>query len=228
MPLLHLAGPHENHTARLQSDPFEVHHVLPTAFVHQQQHEEIQALGLRQQLRRHALPQAGHVNHLQALPKGSAKVNTVRVFQDGPFVFTHTKYNFFGPKIGFDLFRFEDGKNLYRVQNGIIASTLLIVPGLASAAPASAAITAVIEVATFQLKPGVTPAEFAVVDKAMEREYITKQPGFVAREGAAGPGHEWLVIVHGQSLKDADASMASFVKAAPIAAPVPQATKNPT
>lgn len=47
---------------------------------------------------------------LAALPKGSAKVNTMRVFQDGDFVFAHTDYEFFGPKIGFDIFRFEDGK----------------------------------------------------------------------------------------------------------------------
>lgn len=47
---------------------------------------------------------------LSALPAGSAKVNTVRAFHDGEFVFTHTEYNFFGPKIGFDVFRFEDGK----------------------------------------------------------------------------------------------------------------------
>ena len=47
---------------------------------------------------------------LQALPPGSAKVNTVRSFQDGDFVFTHTEYNFFGPKIGFDIFRLEDDK----------------------------------------------------------------------------------------------------------------------
>ena len=47
---------------------------------------------------------------LKSLPKGSAKVNTVRVFQDGDFVFAHTDYNFFGPKVGFDIFRFEDGK----------------------------------------------------------------------------------------------------------------------
>jgi predicted SnoaL-like aldol condensation-catalyzing enzyme len=53
---------------------------------------------------------AGFGAVLQALPKGSAKVNTVRVFQDGPFVFAHTDYNLFGPKIGFDIFRFEDGK----------------------------------------------------------------------------------------------------------------------
>ncbi len=53
---------------------------------------------------------AGFGAVLQALPKGSAKVNTVRAFQDGDFVFTHSEYNFFGPKIGFDIFRFEDGK----------------------------------------------------------------------------------------------------------------------
>jgi len=53
---------------------------------------------------------AGFGALLSQLPKGSAKVNTVRVFQDGNFVFAHTEYNFFGPKIGFDIFRFEDGK----------------------------------------------------------------------------------------------------------------------
>ncbi|MDO8284096.1 MAG: nuclear transport factor 2 family protein [Rhodoferax sp.] len=53
---------------------------------------------------------AGFGAVLQALPKGSAKVNTVRVLQDGNFVVAHTDYNFFGPKIGFDIFRFEDGK----------------------------------------------------------------------------------------------------------------------
>ena len=53
---------------------------------------------------------AGFGAVLQALPPNSAKVNTVRVFQDGDFVFTHTDYNFFGPKIGFDIFRFEDDK----------------------------------------------------------------------------------------------------------------------
>lgn len=47
---------------------------------------------------------------LAQLPKGSARVNTVRVFQDGDYVFAHTEYNFFGPKIGFDVFRFEQGQ----------------------------------------------------------------------------------------------------------------------
>lgn len=53
---------------------------------------------------------AGFGAVMQALPKGSARANTVRVFQDGNFVFAHTEYNFFGPKIGFDIFRFEDGQ----------------------------------------------------------------------------------------------------------------------
>lgn len=52
---------------------------------------------------------AGFGALLSQLPANSAKVNTVRVFQDGDFVFTHTDYDFFGPKIGFDIFRFENG-----------------------------------------------------------------------------------------------------------------------
>jgi len=53
---------------------------------------------------------AGFRALLAKLPKGSTKVETVRVFQDGDIVFAHTDYNLFGPKIGFDVFRFENGK----------------------------------------------------------------------------------------------------------------------
>lgn len=53
---------------------------------------------------------AGFAAVLQALPKGSAKVNTVRVFQDADFVVAHSQYEFFGPRIGFDIFRFEKGR----------------------------------------------------------------------------------------------------------------------
>lgn len=52
---------------------------------------------------------AGFGAVLGQLPKGSARVRTVRVFQDGDYVFAHTNYNFFGPKVGFDIFRFENG-----------------------------------------------------------------------------------------------------------------------
>lgn len=50
------------------------------------------------------------VNFTKILPEGETKVNTVRIFEDGDFVFAHNEYNVFGPKIGFDIFRFEDGK----------------------------------------------------------------------------------------------------------------------
>lgn len=53
---------------------------------------------------------AGFGAALAALPPGSARVNTIRVFQDGDYVFAQTDYNFFGPKIGFDIFRFENGQ----------------------------------------------------------------------------------------------------------------------
>lgn len=47
---------------------------------------------------------------IQNAPEGGFKVNVVRSFQDGNYAFIHTVYDFFGPKVGFDIFRFEDGK----------------------------------------------------------------------------------------------------------------------
>ena len=52
---------------------------------------------------------AGFADLMAHLPEGGAKVEVVRAFEDGDYVFTHTEYDFFGPKIGFDIFRFEDG-----------------------------------------------------------------------------------------------------------------------
>lgn len=53
---------------------------------------------------------SGLAEVLQAAPKGSIKSKVYRVFQDGKYVFAHTKYNFYGKKVGFDIFKFEDGK----------------------------------------------------------------------------------------------------------------------
>ncbi|MEM9361146.1 MAG: hypothetical protein AAGA43_00855 [Bacteroidota bacterium] len=47
---------------------------------------------------------------MQNAPEGGFKANVVRSFQDGDYTFHHTIYDFFGPKVGFDVFRFEDGK----------------------------------------------------------------------------------------------------------------------
>ena len=43
------------------------------------------------------------------LSKTSPRVNLVRVFSDGDYVFGHTEYDFSTSKIGFEVFRFEDG-----------------------------------------------------------------------------------------------------------------------
>ena len=46
---------------------------------------------------------------ISQLPNNT-KVNTVRIFADGDFVVAQSEYEFFGPKVGFDVFRFEDGE----------------------------------------------------------------------------------------------------------------------
>lgn len=52
---------------------------------------------------------AGFGEVMQHAPEGGFKANVIRAFQDGDYVFTHTEYDFFGPKAGFDVFRFENG-----------------------------------------------------------------------------------------------------------------------
>ncbi|MEM9548664.1 MAG: nuclear transport factor 2 family protein [Bacteroidota bacterium] len=52
---------------------------------------------------------AGFGEVMQHAPEGGFKANVIRAYEDGDYVFTHTEYDFFGPKIGFDVFRFEDG-----------------------------------------------------------------------------------------------------------------------
>lgn len=42
------------------------------------------------------------------LSKTSPRVNIVRVFEDGDYVFAHTEYDFASSNIGFEVFRFED------------------------------------------------------------------------------------------------------------------------
>jgi predicted SnoaL-like aldol condensation-catalyzing enzyme len=44
------------------------------------------------------------------LSKTSPRVNIVRAFEDGDFVFAHTEYDFANRNIGFEVFRFEDGR----------------------------------------------------------------------------------------------------------------------
>ncbi len=52
---------------------------------------------------------AGFGEVMKHAPPQGFKANVIRAFEDGDYVFTHTEYDFFGPKAGFDVFRFEDG-----------------------------------------------------------------------------------------------------------------------
>ncbi len=52
---------------------------------------------------------AGFGAVMQHAPPQGFKAKVIRAFEDGDYVFTHTEYDFFGPKAGFDIFRFEDG-----------------------------------------------------------------------------------------------------------------------
>ncbi len=77
-------------------DPAPVAYINPNKYI---QHNLSAADGL-----------AGFGALMAMLPKGSAKAKTARAFEDGEFTFTHTEYDFFGPKIGFDIFRWENGQ----------------------------------------------------------------------------------------------------------------------
>jgi heme-degrading monooxygenase HmoA len=71
----------------------------------------------------------------------------------------------------------------------------------------------IIEIVTFKLTDGVTPTEFEPIDREVQIQHVAKQPGFVARESAHGENGEWLVVVHWETARDADASMATFMNA---------------
>lgn len=51
------------------------------------------------------------------LSKTSPRVNIVRIFEDGDYVFGHTEYDFAERNIGFEVFRFEDGQTVEHWDN---------------------------------------------------------------------------------------------------------------
>ena len=50
----------------------------------------------------------GLVALFKRLAKSSPRVNIVRIFSDGDYIFAHTEYDFDTSRIGFEIFRFED------------------------------------------------------------------------------------------------------------------------
>lgn len=52
----------------------------------------------------------GLASLFKRLSETSPKVNIVRIFEDGDFIFGHTEYDFATRNIGFEIFRFEGGQ----------------------------------------------------------------------------------------------------------------------
>lgn len=71
----------------------------------------------------------------------------------------------------------------------------------------------VIEIVKFKINEAVSFDQFASLDQAVERQHVSQQPGFVARQAAKGENGEWMVVVYWTSEETADASMASFTDA---------------
>lgn len=96
-----------------------------------------------------------------------------------------------------------------------LLSTILLASMALSASEYALAedVNPVIEVVTLKVKPEVSMADFSKIDKKIEQQHVSRQPGFISRESAAGENHDWVVIVHWRSVKDADASMNSFANA---------------
>lgn len=53
---------------------------------------------------------AGFGEVMKSRPPQGFKAKIVRLLEDGNFVITHSEYDFFGPKVGFGIFRFENGQ----------------------------------------------------------------------------------------------------------------------
>lgn len=53
---------------------------------------------------------AGFGDVFKHAPEGGFKANVIHSFEDGDYTFSHTVYDFFGPKIGFDIFKYENGQ----------------------------------------------------------------------------------------------------------------------
>lgn len=59
----------------------------------------------------------GLASLFKRLSETSPRVNIVRAFEDGDFVFAHTEYDFSRRNIGFEVFRFEDGRTVEHWDN---------------------------------------------------------------------------------------------------------------
>jgi hypothetical protein len=80
--------------------------------------------------------------------------------------------------------------------------------------PTAAADDAVIELAPFRLRDGVTEAALLAAADAIQRDFLARQPGFVRRDLARGEDGRWADVVYW-----ADGASAAAAMAAAMASP---------
>ncbi len=70
----------------------------------------------------------------------------------------------------------------------------------------------VIEVTSFKINANVDMAAFQKRDATIEKDFTSKQPGFLKRLSAVNDAGEYVVVVYWKSMAEAEASMGKFMK----------------
>ena len=71
----------------------------------------------------------------------------------------------------------------------------------------------IIEIVRFRVKPGTDRDQFLAQNRAVEKNFVSRQPGLITRESAQNDDGEWIVVLHWERSEDAQASMDKFVAA---------------
>ena len=74
---------------------------------------------------------------------------------------------------------------------------------------------AIMEITTFNIN--ANPMTFAKGDAEVERDFTSKQPGFIKRQSGVDDKGNYVVVVYWESTADADASMSKFMSDASVA-----------
>jgi hypothetical protein len=67
-----------------------------------------------------------------------------------------------------------------------------------------------VETIRFHLREGVKDADFQILNRTVEDEYMAKRPGFVSRTTARSADGEYLVTVHWETVEAAEATIGQF------------------
>ena len=69
----------------------------------------------------------------------------------------------------------------------------------------------IMEVTTFNINDDVDPITFKTRDQLIEKDFTSKQPGFIKRQSAIDENGAYVVIVYWENIANAEASMSKFM-----------------